>query len=107
MGESLTEQDRVGETQSSATGATGAAGKESARTARPVRQMSLRLPDVAADEKYAVLPSGVKSPGSTRGLRPIRVRWRTGEARGIPSVEVKFVDIGKNTGGEGGELARF
>ena len=32
---------------------------------------------------------------------------RTGEARGIPSVEVKFVDIGKNTGGEGGELARF
>ena len=26
------------------------------------------------------------------------------EARGIPSVEVKFVDIGKNTGGEGGDL---
>ena len=33
--------------------------------------------------------------------------WRAGEGRGIPSVEVKFVDIGKNTGGEGGELARF
>ena len=26
--------------------------------------------------------------------------------RGIPSVEVKFVDIGKNTGGEGGDLVR-
>ncbi len=30
-----------------------------------------------------------------------------GEDGGIPSVEVKFVDIGKNTGGEGGSLARF
>jgi hypothetical protein len=36
----------------------------------------------------------------------IRVCLRTEEARGIPSVEVKFVDIGKNTGGEGGELVR-
>ena len=27
-----------------------------------------------------------------------------GEDGGIPSVEVKFVDIGKNTGGEGGDL---
>ena len=35
----------------------------------------------------------------------IRVCLRVREARGIPSVEVKFVDIGKNTGGEGGELA--
>jgi hypothetical protein len=32
---------------------------------------------------------------------------RTGEGRGIPSVEVKFVDIGKNTGGEGGDLDRI
>jgi hypothetical protein len=32
---------------------------------------------------------------------------RTREVRGIPSVEVKFVDIGKNTGGEGGSLARI
>ena len=37
----------------------------------------------------------------------IRGRWRTGEARGIPSVEVKFVDIGKTTGGEGGDLVRY
>ncbi len=27
-----------------------------------------------------------------------------GEGGGIPSVEVKFVDIGRNTGGEGGYL---
>ena len=32
-------------------------------------------------------------------------RWNAGEDGGIPSVEVKFVDIGKNTGGEGGHLA--
>ena len=31
----------------------------------------------------------------------------TGEESGIPSVEVKFVDIGKNTGGEGGFLDRY
>ena len=29
------------------------------------------------------------------------------EVGGIPSVEVKFVDIRKNTGGEGGPLARY
>ncbi len=29
-----------------------------------------------------------------------------GEGSGIPSVEVIFVDIGKNTGGEGGYLDR-
>ena len=27
--------------------------------------------------------------------------WSAGEASGIPSVAVKCVDIGKNTGGEG------
>ena len=31
-------------------------------------------------------------------------RLNPGEVGGIPSVEVKFVDIGKNTGGEGGNL---
>ena len=30
-----------------------------------------------------------------------------GEVSGIPSVEVKFVDIRKNTGGEGGPLVRY
>jgi hypothetical protein len=28
----------------------------------------------------------------------------TKEDRGIPGVEVKFVDIGRNTSGEGGDL---
>ena len=36
----------------------------------------------------------------------ILVGLNAGEDGGIPSVEVKFVDIGKNTGGEGGYLAR-
>ena len=50
---------------------------------------------------------GVKAPGSTWDVRPIRTGWRPGEESGIPSVEVKFVDIGKNTGGEGGDLVRY
>jgi hypothetical protein len=29
------------------------------------------------------------------------------EESGIPSVEVKFIDIGKNTGGEGGSLGQY
>ena len=36
----------------------------------------------------------------------IHVHLSSEEGRGIPSVEVKFVDIGKNTGGEGGDLVR-
>ncbi len=31
----------------------------------------------------------------------------TGGGGGIPGVEVKFVDIGRNTGGEGDHLARY
>ncbi len=31
----------------------------------------------------------------------------TGGGSGIPGVEVKFVDIGRNTSGEGGCLARY
>jgi hypothetical protein len=49
----------------------------------------------------------VKALGSTREWRLILVGLRPGEGSGIPSVEVKFVDIGKNTGGEGGYLDRF
>ena len=48
--------------------------------------------------------SGVKFLGLTWGLRSRRVALSLEEGRGIPSVEVKFVDIGKNTGGEGGDL---
>ena len=46
----------------------------------------------------------VKSPGLTWGLRLIHPDLSEEEGCGIPSVEVKFVDIGKNTGGEGGHL---
>jgi hypothetical protein len=48
----------------------------------------------------------VKFLGLTWGLRLIRAVLSAEEGRGIPSVEVKFVDIGKNTGGEGGDLVR-
>ena len=51
--------------------------------------------------------SRVKAPGSTWELRAKRGGLSSGEERGIPSVEVKFVDIGKNTGGEGGDLVRY
>jgi hypothetical protein len=47
----------------------------------------------------------VKALGSTRELRLILMSLKSGEDSGIPSVEVKFVDIGKNTGGESGYLA--
>ena len=50
---------------------------------------------------------GVKARGSTPEMRPKLVGLRPREGGGIPSVEVKFVDIGKNTSGEGGHLARF
>jgi hypothetical protein len=46
----------------------------------------------------------VKAPGSTR-----EVHWKlfvlsSGEEGGIPGVEVKFVEIGRNTSGEGALL---
>ena len=46
----------------------------------------------------------MKFLGLTWGLRLIQSCLSVEEGRGIPSVEVKFVDIGKNTGGEGGDL---
>ena len=49
----------------------------------------------------------MKFLGLTWGLRLRRLGLRVGEGRGIPSVEVKFVDIGKNTGGEGGDLVHY
>jgi hypothetical protein len=48
----------------------------------------------------------VKALGSTWELRFRLFGLSSGEGGGIPSVEVKFVDIGRNTGGEGGRLAR-
>ena len=51
-----------------------------------------------------VIKSDVKSLGSTEDVHWILVTLSPGEDSGIPSVEVKFVDIGRNTGGEGGFL---
>ena len=48
--------------------------------------------------------SGVKSLGLTGEVRPKLHRSSAGEGGGIPGVEVKFVDIRRNTGGEGGLL---
>ncbi len=49
----------------------------------------------------------VKALGLTRELRLRLGDLNPGEVGGIPSVEVKFVEIGKNTGGEGGQLVRY
>ena len=48
----------------------------------------------------------MKSPGLTGERRGILEDLSTGEEGGIPSVEVKFVDIGRNIGGESGSLYR-
>ena len=50
---------------------------------------------------------GVKSQGSTLELPSKLVVLRLGEVSGIPSVEVKFVDIRRNTRGEGGLLDQY
>ena len=49
----------------------------------------------------------VKSPGLTREVRSRLRGLNTGEDRGIPGVEVKFVDIRRNTRGEGDGLDRY
>ena len=47
----------------------------------------------------------MKAKGSTLELHLILVFLSSEEEGGIPGVAVKCVDIGKNTGGEGGLLA--
>ena len=49
---------------------------------------------------------GVKAQGSTLELHSKLPYLNSVEVGGIPSVEVKFVDIGKNIRGEGGQLDR-
>ncbi len=49
----------------------------------------------------------MKILGLTWGLHSIRAGLSVEEGCEIPSVEVKFVDIGKNTGGEGGNLVHY
>ncbi len=49
----------------------------------------------------------MKSLGLTQEVRLILVGLSMGEESGIPGVEVKFVDIRRNTGGEGGSLDQY
>jgi hypothetical protein len=49
----------------------------------------------------------VKSLGSTRDVLSKLPILSKAEAGGIPGVEVKFVEIWRNTGGEGGLLGLF
>ncbi len=46
----------------------------------------------------------MKAQGSTQEVHSKLGSLSLGEGGGISSVEVKFVDIGRNTGGEGGHL---
>ena len=46
----------------------------------------------------------MKALSLTEEVHLILLDWSTGEESGIPGVEVKFVDIGRNTSGEGGDL---
>ena len=49
----------------------------------------------------------MKALGSTQEVHSKLAGLNMEEGRGIPGVEVKFVDIGRNTGGEGGDLVRY
>ena len=49
----------------------------------------------------------VKAQGSTLELPSKLITWSMEEVSGTPSVEVKFVDIRKNTSGEGDILVRY
>ena len=49
----------------------------------------------------------VKSPGSTGRESQKLEGLRAAEGGGIPGVVVKYVDIGRNTSGEGGLLGCF
>ncbi len=51
--------------------------------------------------RVGVVKLGVKSRGSTSELPSKLATWTQVEASGIASVEVKFVDIRRNTSGEG------
>ena len=51
--------------------------------------------------------SDVKVHGSTVEVHLKQQDLSTGEESGIPGVEVKFVDIRRNTGGEGDYLDQY
>ena len=50
---------------------------------------------------------GVKALGSTQEVHSKLLRLNLGGGQRIPGVEVKFVDIGRNTSGEGGDLGQY
>ena len=49
----------------------------------------------------------MKALGLTEEVHSKLLGLSTEEDRGIPGVEVKFVDIGRNTSGEGGDLGQY
>ncbi len=49
----------------------------------------------------------MKAQGSTLDVHLKQQDSNTGEESGIPGVEVKFVDIRRNTDGEGSSLDRY
>ena len=49
----------------------------------------------------------MKALGSTGDVHLKLTDLSIGGGGGIPGVEVKFVDIGRNTGGEGDHLAKY
>ena len=49
----------------------------------------------------------MKAPGSTLDVHLKQQDLSTGEESGIPGVEVKFVDIRRNTDGEGSFLDQY
>ncbi len=49
----------------------------------------------------------MKALGSTEEVHPKLQNLSSEEGLGIPGVEVKFVDIGRNTSGEGGDLGTY
>ena len=49
----------------------------------------------------------MKAQGSTLEVHSILHDLSSGEGGGIPGVEVKFVDIRRNIGGEGDHLDRY
>jgi hypothetical protein len=49
----------------------------------------------------------VKALGLTEEVHLKLLGLNTGGGSGIPGVEVKFVEIRRNTSGEGGYLARY
>ena len=49
----------------------------------------------------------MKAPGLTWDVHTKRQNWSMGEGGGISGVAVKCVEIGRNTSGEGGYLAKY